>query len=218
MNIYRNDDPGVSPALIRSKKVAIIGYGNQGHAHALNLRDSGVEDLVIALRKNSPSEKTVQEASFKIMTVEKAASWADVTMLLTPDEGLGDLYENALKDNLKKGSAIGFAHGLAIRFGLVKPRDDLDVFMVAPKGPGRTLRALFLDGLGMPTLIAVDQNVSGDAKSLALSYSAALGAGRWRFRGPGPVAPVASEWGVQPPRLKLRWGNLLQISPPRPRC
>ena len=178
MKIYRDSDPEVSPALIQSKKIAIIGYGNQGHAHALNLRDSGVGELVIALRAGSKSREVVTAAGFKIMGLEEAAAWADITMLLTPDEGLGDLYEDVLKDNLKSGAAIGFAHGLAIRFGMVKPRDDLDVIMVAPKGPGRTLRALYLDNLGMPTLIAVEQDVSGIAKSLAISYAAALGAGR----------------------------------------
>lgn len=176
MRVYYDRDADVS--LIKSKKVAIVGYGSQGHAHALNLRDSGVAEVAVALRPGSGSAKKAEAENLKVMTPAEAAAWADVVMILTPDEGQADLYNDHLKDNLKQGAAIAFAHGLNVHFKLIEPRPDLDVFMVAPKGPGHTVRAEFQRGGGVPALVAVAQNASGNAQELALSYASALGAGR----------------------------------------
>lgn len=176
MQVYYDKDADLS--LIRSKKVAIIGYGSQGHAHAQNLRDSGVRDLVIGLRPGSKSAEKAEKVQFKVMAPSEAASWADVVMILTPDELQGALYRDHLAHHLKKGSALVFAHGLNIHFNLIEPREDLDVFMVAPKGPGHTVRSEFQRGGGVPCLMAVDQDASGKAKALALSYAAAIGGGK----------------------------------------
>ncbi len=176
MRVYYDRDADVS--LIKSKKVAIVGYGSQGHAHALNLRDSGVKEVAVALRKSSATVKKAEGAKFKVMTPAEAAKWADVVMILAPDELQADLYRDHLHDNMKKGAALAFAHGFNIHFNLIEPRSDLDVFMVAPKGPGHTVRSEFERGAGVPCLIAVGQDASGNAHEIGLSYASAIGGGR----------------------------------------
>jgi ketol-acid reductoisomerase len=156
----------------------VIGYGSQGHAHALNMRDSGVKDVVIALKPGSASAPKAEGAKFKVMTPADAAKWADVMMVVTPDEHQAALWRNDLRDNMKKGAAIAFAHGFNIHFNLVEPRPDLDVFMIAPKGPGHTVRSEYVRGGGVPCLIAVHQNATGNAQEIALSYASAIGGGR----------------------------------------
>ncbi|RUO99102.1 ketol-acid reductoisomerase [Hyphomicrobium sp.] len=176
MRVYYDRDADIN--LIKSKKVAIVGYGSQGHAHALNLKDSGVKDIVIALRKGSPSAAKAEQAGLKVMEVADAAKWADVIMMLTPDELQADIYKDHLAPNMKKGAALLFAHGLNVHFNLIEPRDDLDVGMVAPKGPGHTVRGEYQKGGGVPCLIAVHQDKSGNAHDLFLSYASAIGGGR----------------------------------------
>ena len=176
MRVYYDRDADVN--LIKSKKVAIVGYGSQGHAHANNLKDSGVKDVIVALREDSSSRAKAEAAGFKCMTGSEAAAWADVIMVLTPDEGQGDLYVDELRDNMRPESAIAFAHGLNIHFKLIEPRTDVDVFMIAPKGPGHTVRSEYVRGGGVPCLVAVDQDSSGNALEIALSYSSAIGGGR----------------------------------------
>ena len=176
MRVYYDRDADVN--LIKGKKVVIYGYGSQGHAHANNLKDSGAENVVVALRSGSASAPKAEAAGFKVMAPAEAAAWADVAMILTPDEGQADLYNDDLHDNLKEGAAIAFAHGLSIHFNLIEPRADLDVFMIAPKGPGHTVRSEFVRGGGVPCLVAVQQNSSGNALEIALSYSSAIGGGR----------------------------------------
>ena len=175
MRVYYDRDADLN--LIKGKKVAIIGYGSQGHAHALNLRDSGVKDIVIAARPGN-SWKKAEAAGFKVMTNADAAKWADVMMMLTPDELQGDIYRDHLAANMKQGAALMFAHGLNIHFNLIEPRSDLDVLMIAPKGPGHTVRSEYLRGGGVPCLLAVHKDASGNAHDLALSYGAAIGGGR----------------------------------------
>ncbi len=176
MRVFYDRDADIN--LIKSKKVAVIGYGSQGHAHANNMRDSGVEDVVVALRPGSGSAPKAEAAGFKVMTNAEAAAWADVVMVLAPDELQSDLYENELKGNLSEGAAIAFAHGLAVHFKLVEPRADLDVFMVAPKGPGHTVRAEYERGAGVPCLLAVERDATGGCHEIGLSYAAAIGGGR----------------------------------------
>ncbi len=176
MRVYYDRDADVN--LIKSKKVAIVGYGSQGHAHALNLRDSGVSDVVVALREGSASRAKAEGAGFTVMTAGEAAKWADVVMILAPDELQADLYVDELRDNLKEGAAIAVAHGLSIHFALIEPRADLDVFMVAPKGPGHTVRSEYERGGGVPCLLAVAQDATGNAHDMGLSYAAAIGGGR----------------------------------------
>ena len=176
MNVYYDKDCNLE--LIKGKKVAIIGYGSQGHAHAQNIKDSGVENVIIGLREGSSSAAKAENAGFTVMTPAQAAAEADVVMILTPDEHQADLYNDELADNLKEGATLMFAHGLNIHFGLIKPRADLDVIMVAPKGPGHTVRGEYQKGGGVPCLIAVAQDASGTAKDLALSYASAVGGGR----------------------------------------
>jgi ketol-acid reductoisomerase len=176
LNIYYDKDAGQS--LIKSKKIAVIGYGSQGHAHALNMKDSGVKDVRIGLRSNSESAKKAKDAGFEVMEPAAAAAWADVVMVLVPDEHQADLYRDHLEANLKKGASLMFAHGLNVHFGLIKPRADLDVFMCAPKGPGHTVRGEYQKGGGVPCLIAIAQDATGNAKALALSYASAVGGGR----------------------------------------
>jgi ketol-acid reductoisomerase len=176
MRVYYDRDADIN--LIKSKKVAVVGYGSQGHAHALNMRDSGVKDVVIALRKGSPSAAKAEKEGFKVMEVADAAKWADVIMMLTPDELQADIYRDHLQANMKKGAAIMFAHGLNVHFSLIEPRDDLDVGMVAPKGPGHTVRSEYVRGGGVPCLIAIAQDKSGNAHDLFLSYASAVGGGR----------------------------------------
>ncbi len=176
MRVYYDRDADLN--LIKGKKVAIIGYGSQGHAHANNLRDSGVADVVVALRPGSSSRPKAEGAGFSVMAPGEAAAWADVVMVLAPDELQSALYDDDLRDNLKEGAAIAFAHGLAIHFRLIEPRPDLDVFMVAPKGPGHTVRAEYERGAGVPCLLAVQQDATGGAHEIGLSYAAAIGGGR----------------------------------------
>lgn len=176
MKVYYDRDADLN--IIKSKKVAIIGYGSQAHAHAQNLRDSGVSEVKIALREGSASKAKAQNAGFEVLTNVEAAKWADVVMILTPDELQADIYNSDLKDNLRQGAALAFAHGLNIHFGLIKPRADLDVFMVAPKGPGHTVRGEYVKGGGVPCLVAVAQNKSGNALQIALSYASGVGGGR----------------------------------------
>jgi len=176
MRVYYDRDADVN--LIKSKKVAIIGYGSQGHAHANNLKDSGVTDIVVGLRPESKAVTKAEAAGFKVMTPADAAKWADVVMVLTPDEGQGALYKESLEKNLKQGAALAFAHGLAIHFRIIEARPDLDVFLIAPKGPGHTVRSEYQKGGGVPSLVAVAQNASGNALEIALSYASANGGGR----------------------------------------
>jgi ketol-acid reductoisomerase len=176
MRVYYDRDADVN--LIKGKKVAVVGYGSQGHAHALNMRDSGVKEVVIALRAGSPSIKKAEGANFKVMTPAEAAKWADVMMIVTPDELQAKLWNDDLKANMKQGAAIAFAHGLNVHFALIEPRPDLDVFMIAPKGPGHTVRSEYQKGGGVPCLVAVNQNASGNALEIALSYASAIGGGR----------------------------------------
>ena len=176
MRVYYDRDADVN--LIKGKKVAIIGYGSQGHAHANNLKDSGVADVAVGLRPGSTGVAKAEAAGLKVLDPADAAKWADVVMVLTPDEGQADLYTEHLAANLKQGAAIAFAHGLAVHFGLITARPDLDVFMIAPKGPGHTVRSEYEKGGGVPCLVAVAQNPSGNALEIALSYASAIGGGR----------------------------------------
>ena len=176
MRVYYDRDADVN--LIKGKKIAIFGYGSQGHAHANNLRDSGAKDVVVSLRPGSASVAKAEGAGLRVMESDKAAAWADVVMVLTPDELQAQLYRDHLENNLKQGAALAFAHGFNIHFQLVEPRSDLDVFMIAPKGPGHTVRAEFLRGAGVPCLLAVARDVSGNTTELGLSYGSAIGGGR----------------------------------------
>jgi len=176
MRVYYDRDADVN--LIKGKKVAIIGYGSQGHAHANNLRDSGVAEVAVGLRDGSASAPKAQGAGFEVKSPGDAAAWADVVMVLTPDELQADLYRDHLAPNLKDGAALAFAHGLNVHFSLIEPRTDLDVFMVAPKGPGHTVRSEYQRGGGVPCLLAVHQDASGNAHDIGLSYAAAIGGGR----------------------------------------
>jgi len=175
MNIYYDKDCDLS--IIRGKKVSIIGYGSQGHAHANNLKDSGV-DVTVGLRSGSSSAAKAEKAGLKVMSVEAAVANADVVMILAPDEHQGALYKDQVEPNIKKGAALAFAHGFNIHFGQIKPRADLDVIMIAPKAPGHTVRSEFVNGGGIPDLIAVAQDSTGKAKDIALSYASAIGGGR----------------------------------------
>jgi ketol-acid reductoisomerase len=176
MRVYYDRDADLN--LIKGKKVAIIGYGSQGHAHALNLRDSGIKDVAVALRKGSAGVKKAEGEKLKVMEVAEAAKWADVMMMLTPDELQSDIYREHLHGNMKQGAALMFAHGLNIHFNLIEPRADLDVMMIAPKGPGHTVRGEYQRGAGVPCLMAVHKDVSGNAHDLTLSYGSAIGGGR----------------------------------------
>jgi len=176
MRVYYDRDADVN--LIKGKKVAVIGYGSQGHAHILNMRDSGVTEVAVALREGSASAKKAEGEGLKVMTVAEAAKWADVAMMLTPDELQAEIYEEHLRDNLKEGAALLFAHGLNVHFNLIEPRKDLDVLMVAPKGPGHTVRGEYQRGAGVPCLIAVHQDATGNAQDIGLSYASAIGGGR----------------------------------------
>jgi len=176
MRVYYDRDADLN--LITNKKIAIVGYGSQGHAHAQNLRDSGVKEIAIALRPGSATAKKAEGAGFKVMTNAEAAAWADITMILAPDEHQAAIYADDLHANLKQGAAIAFAHGLNVHFGLIEPRADLDVIMIAPKGPGHTVRSEYVRGGGVPCLIAIDKDVSGNAHDIALAYASGVGGGR----------------------------------------
>ncbi len=176
MRVYYDQDADVN--LIKSKIVGILGYGSQGHAHAQNLRDSGVTDIVIAEMEGSDNWNKAVAAGFKVMSAAEVAKQADVVMVLTPDEIQAKIYASQLHANMKPGAALGFAHGFNIHYRLIEPRADIDVFMVAPKGPGHTVRAEYERGAGVPCLLAVEQDVSGNAHEVGLSYASALGGGR----------------------------------------
>jgi len=169
-------DADIDPTPLAGKRVAILGYGNQGRAQALNLKDSGI-DVVVGLRDGSPSHDRAKSDGISTASLTGAASSADVVMLLAPDEALAAIYRE-VEPHLPKGAALGFSHGLAIRFGFIVPRSDLDVYMVAPKGPGTALRSLYLEGNGMVALYAVEQDASGNAAAIALAYGQALGCAR----------------------------------------
>src|SRR5487761_1758443 len=176
MRVYYDRDADVN--LIKGKKVLVVGYGSQGHAHAMNLRDSGVKDVRVALRPGSASGKKAAEAKFQVMAPADGAKWADVVMVLTPDELQAALYKDDLLPNMRPDTALAFAHGFNIHFKLVEPRPDMDVFMIAPKGPGHTVRSEYVRGGGVPCLVAVEQNPSQNALEIALSYASAIGGGR----------------------------------------
>jgi ketol-acid reductoisomerase len=176
MRVYYDRDADVN--LVKGRKIVVVGYGSQGHAHALNLKDSGVKEVRVALREGSASIKKAEAAGLEVMNPKKAAAWADVVMVLTPDELQAKLYSEDLAPHMRQGTALAFAHGLNIHFRLIEPRADLDVFMVAPKGPGHTVRSEFLRGGGVPCLVAVAQNASGNALEIGLSYASAIGGGR----------------------------------------
>lgn len=175
MHVYYDKDTDLS--IIQGKKVAIIGYGSQGHAHACNLKDSGV-DVVVGLRAGSPTVKKAEAHGLKVLDVPAAVKSADVVMILTPDEFQSKLYKEEIEPNIKQGAALAFAHGFAIHYNQVVPRKDLDVIMIAPKAPGHTVRSEFVRGGGVPDLIAIYQDASGKAKDLALSYASGVGGGR----------------------------------------
>ncbi len=176
MRVYYDRDADVN--LIKDRKVAIIGYGSQGHAHALNLRDSGVKEVVIALRPGSASAQKAEGAGLRVMSVAEAAGWADLMMMATPDELQADIWREHIAPNIRDGAAIAFAHGLNVHFALIEPKSTIDVVMIAPKGPGHTVRSEYQRGGGVPCLIAVAQDASGNAHDLALSYASAIGGGR----------------------------------------
>jgi ketol-acid reductoisomerase len=175
MNRYYDKDTDLN--IIKSMKVAIVGYGSQGHAHANNLKDSGVE-VVVALREGSASATKASAYGLDVKSIADATAWADLVMILAPDEFQGQIYTDSIEPNLKKGATVAFAHGFNILYGLVKPSADLDVIMIAPKAPGHTVRSEFVKGGGIPDLIAVSQDASGNAKEIALSYASAIGGGR----------------------------------------
>jgi ketol-acid reductoisomerase len=176
MRVYYDRDADIARLL--DKKIAIVGYGSQGHAHALNLRDSGIANVAVALRAGSATAKKAQGEGLQVMTVAEAAAWADLIMVLAPDELQRSIYETDIAPNIRDGAALLFAHGLNIHFKLIEPRASIDVLMVAPKGPGHTVRSEYQRGGGVPCLIAVAQNATGNALDLGLAYASAIGGGR----------------------------------------
>ena len=176
MKVYYDHDCDVN--LLKKMNIVILGYGSQGHAHALNLRDSGMSNIVVALRDGSSSKKKAEGQGFKVMNIEDASKWADLIMFTMPDELQAETYRNYVKDNLKDGAAVAFAHGLNIHFGLIEPKPTIDVIMMAPKGPGHTVRGEYVKGGGVPCLVAVNNNASGKAMDIGLAYCSAIGGGR----------------------------------------
>ncbi len=176
MRVYYDRDADLN--LITGKKIAIVGYGSQGHAHAQNLRDSGVAEVAIALRAGSATAKKAEGAGFKVMSTKDAAAWADILMILAPDEHQAAIWADDIAGNMKPGAALAFAHGLNVHFGLIEPPADIDVIMIAPKGPGHTVRSEYVRGGGVPCLIAVHQDASGNAHDVALAYASGVGGGR----------------------------------------
>lgn len=175
MKVYYDKD--CDQGLIKGKNVTIIGYGSQGHAHALNLKDSGVKNITIGLRPESKTALKAKAAGFKVLDAAEAVKDADVVMILAPDEFQGDIYHQ-IEKNIKQGAALAFAHGFNVHFEFIKPRADMDVFMVAPKGPGHTVRSEYVKGGGVPCLVSVYKDASGNALKLALSYASGVGGGR----------------------------------------
>ncbi len=176
MKVYYDADADLG--LIKDKKIAIVGYGSQGHAHAQNLRDSGVKEVAIALREGSATAKKAEGADFKVLSNAEAAAWADIVMILAPDEHQAAIYAADYHENMKSGAALAFAHGLNVHFGLIEPREDLDVIMIAPKGPGHTVRSEYQRGGGVPCLVAIHADKSGNAHDVALAYASGVGGGR----------------------------------------
>ena len=176
MEIFYEKDADIP--LIKAKKIAIAGYGSQGHAHALNLKDSGVKEICVALHQGSQSAPVAKKHGFEVKSVADAAQWADIMMILVPDEIQASLYHNEIMPHIKQGAALYFAHGLSIHFKLIEPRKDLDIAMIAPKGPGHTVRSEYERGGGVPCLLAVYQDASQSTQKLALSYACAIGGGR----------------------------------------
>ncbi|NKB54217.1 MAG: ketol-acid reductoisomerase [Rhizobiaceae bacterium] len=176
MRVYYDRDADIN--LIKSKKVCIIGYGSQGRAHAMNLKDSGAKDVVVALREGSATAKKAQADGFEVMSVADAAKVADLMMMAAPDELQAGIWKESIAGNIKSGAAIAFAHGLNVHFNLIEPGTDIDVVMIAPKGPGHTVRGEYQKGGGVPCLIAIHQDASGNAHDLALSYACGVGGGR----------------------------------------
>ena len=176
MRVYYDRDADIN--LIKDKRIVIVGYGSQGHAHIMNLRDSGIENVAVALREGSSSRQKAESAGFKVMSPAESSSWADIIMMLTPDELQSDIYNEEIAKNLKEGAAVAFAHGLNIHFNLISPNENIDVIMIAPKGPGHTVRAEYVRGAGVPCLVAVDNNPSGNALEIAIAYASAIGGGR----------------------------------------
>jgi ketol-acid reductoisomerase len=176
MRVYYDRDADLN--LIKGKKVCIVGYGSQGRAHALNLKDSGAREIVVALRPTSTTAKKVEADGLKVMSVPDAAKWADLMMMATPDELQADIYNNEIAPNIRDGAAIAFAHGLNVHFNLIEPKKTVDVIMIAPKGPGHTVRGEYMKGGGVPCLIAIHHDASGNAHDIALSYACGVGGGR----------------------------------------
>ncbi len=174
MKVYYNKD--INSKILKKRKIAVIGYGSQGHAHAQNLKDSGM-NVVVGLRKGGSSWEKAKGAGFKTLPVIEASKWADIIMMLAPDTSQPAIYSNEISDNLGAGEAVAFSHGFNIHYGQIAPPPNVDVFMVAPKAPGHTVRNEFVQGGGVPVLVAVHQDASGQAKKLALAYAGALGAG-----------------------------------------
>jgi len=176
MKVYYDADCDLN--LVTGKKIAVLGYGSQGHAHAQNLRDSGIKDVAIALRPGSASARKAEGAGFKVLSNKDAAAWADILMILAPDEHQAAIWADDIKGNLRPGSALAFAHGLNIHFGLIEAPADIDVIMIAPKGPGHTVRSEYQKGGGVPCLVAVHQDATGNALDVALAYASGVGGGR----------------------------------------
>jgi ketol-acid reductoisomerase len=175
MKVYYDSD--INLKKLKKRKIAIIGYGSQGHAHAQNLRDSGME-VAVGLREGSGSWEKAKEAGFKVLPVDEAAKWADIIMILAPDTSQGDIYGESVAGNLEAGNAVAFSHGFNIHYRQIVPPPNVDVFMVAPKAPGHTVRGQFAEGAGVPMLVAVHQDATGEAKEIALAYAGAIGGGR----------------------------------------
>ncbi len=176
MKVYYDRDADIN--LIKNKKIAIVGYGSQGHAHAINLKESGINEVSVALRDGSKSIEKAKNAGFNVFNPSEAAKWADIVMMLTPDELQAEIFEEHIGPNLKSGSALAFAHGLNIHFDLIKPSKEIDVIMIAPKGPGHTVRSEYLRGAGVPCLVAINNNFSKNALDIAIAYASAIGGGR----------------------------------------
>ena len=176
MRVYYDRDADLN--IVKNKNIVILGYGSQGHAHAINLKESGAKNVVVALREDSSSRVKAEKAGFQVMNPTEAAKWADIIMMLTPDELQSEIYNNHIKLNLKDGSVIAFAHGLNIHFNLIEPSKSIDVIMIAPKGPGHTVRSEYKRGAGVPCLVAIDNDASGNALDIAIAYASAIGGGR----------------------------------------
>ena len=207
MKVYYDKD--IKQSKLKKRKVAIIGYGSQGHAHAQNLRDSGMK-VSIGLRKGSSSWDKAKGAGFDVMTVDKATKWADIIMILAPDTSQADIYAEGIVENLSPGDAIAFSHGLNIHYRQIVPPPNVDVFMVAPKAPGHTVRGQYESGAGVPMLVAVHQDATGEAKEIALAYAGAIGGGRagvieTTFKDETESQANRVPAGVVPGERHLRW-------------